>query len=91
MVEALSREIRSICPEELLCVDELAMVCEKFKFLKALKGCILSKRLRINFKMAEMMISSKNDGKVTETGKFVCAVCRKSVGSNSIPCQFCRC
>ena len=38
-----------------------------------------------------MMISGENAGKVTIKGKFLCAVCRKDVGSNSILCQFCRC
>ena len=29
------------------------------------------------------MISTEKDGKVTERGKFTCAVCGKGVGSNS--------
>ena len=37
------------------------------------------------------MITSKNTEKLTEEGKFPLAVWRKSVGSNSILCQFCRC
>ena len=38
-----------------------------------------------------MMIGSEYAGKVTIEGKFLCAVCRKSVGSNLILGQFCRC
>ena len=38
-----------------------------------------------------MMISSKNAGKVTIKDKFPCALCRKSIASNSIFSQFCRC
>lgn len=34
------------------------------------------------------MISSKNAGKVTEKGKFLCGVCRMSVGDNFIFIQF---
>ena len=36
------------------------------------------------------MISSENAGTVTIEGKFLCAVCRKGVGSNSMLCLFCR-
>ena len=46
--------------------------------------------MRVNVKKTKTMISSENTGKVTIEGKFPCAVCRKGVGSNSIPCQFCR-
>ena len=34
-----------------------------------------------------MIINFENVGKITEKGKFPCAVCRKGVGSNSILCQ----
>lgn len=37
------------------------------------------------------MTCSENAVKVTEEDKLPGAVCRKGVGSNSIPCQFCRC
>ena len=36
------------------------------------------------------MISSENDGKITEHLRFPWAVCRKGVGSNSILYHFCR-
>ena len=36
-----------------------------------------------------MLISSENAGKVTVEGEFICVFCKKSVGSNSIICQFC--
>ena len=36
----------------------------------------------------KLMIGSEILGKVTENGKFSCAVCSKGVGSSSILCQF---
>ena len=36
------------------------------------------------------MVSTRNYGKIVEEGKFLSAVCRKGVGSNSILCPFCR-
>ena len=50
--------------------------------------------MRVNVKKTKMVISSKNNGKVTVEGKFPCAVCRKGIGSKSILSnliQFCRC
>ena len=36
-----------------------------------------------------MVLSSKNAGKVTMEGKFLCAVYKKGVGSSSILCHIC--
>ena len=97
MLEALAREIRSRCPEELLYADDLAFVSETLKGLKgrleawSLKGALESKGLRVNAKKTKMMISCENAGKVTVEGKFLCVFCRKGLGSNSILCQSCRC
>ena len=59
--------------------------------LEAWKGILETKGLRVNVKKTRVMITSKNTEKLTEEGKFPLAVWRKSVGSNSILCQFCRC
>ena len=48
-------------------------------------------RSKWNFKRTKIMTCSENAVKVTEEDKLPGAVCRKGVGSNSIPCQFCRC
>ena len=45
----------------------------------------------MNVKRQKMMISSENAGKNTVESKFPCAVCAKGVGTNSFPCQFCKC
>ena len=52
--------------------------------LEVWKGVMESKGLRVNVKKTKMMSNSVNTGKVTMEGKFPCAVCRKSVGSNCI-------
>ena len=38
-----------------------------------------------------MMICREDGRKVTEEGKFLLVICRKGIGSNSNPFQFCRC
>ena len=37
-----------------------------------------------------MIICSEIAGKITEEGKFNCAVCKKTGGNTSNLCQFCR-
>ena len=47
------------------------------------------KRIKIIYvKKTKTMIRSENVGKVTIENKFLCAICRKGVGSISILCQF---
>ena len=74
--------------------DDLALVSETSEDLKgrfeAWKGALESKGLRVNVKKAKMMIS-EYAGLVTVVGKGLCALYRKSVCSNSILREFCRC
>ena len=95
VLETLSREIRQGCPGKLLHAYDLALVSETPEGLKgkleALKGGLESKEMTVNVKTTKMIISSENGGKVTIEGTFLCAVCRKGIGSNFIICQFCMC
>ena len=58
---------------------------------EAWKRVLESKGLIVNIETTQMVVSSENAGKVTIDGEFSCAVCRKTVGSDSIICQFWRC
>ena len=84
VLDVLSREVRSGCPEVLVHADDFALVSETLEDLKgrlgAWKRALESKWLRVNVKKTKM-ISSENSGKVTIEGKFPCAVFRKGVGS----------
>ena len=77
---ALSREIRSRCPEEILYVDDLTLVW-LFEGLKGRldfwKGALESKGLTVNVKKTKMIISSESSEKVTSKGKFPCSDCRE--------------
>ena len=94
VLEVLSREIRSGCPEELFYADLVALVSSALESLerrlKIWKGASKLKGLRVNVRKTKMIINSENAGKVTVEGKFRCVVCRKGVGSNFIFCQFFR-
>ena len=59
--------------------------------LQAWKGALESKGLEVNVKKTRWMLCSENTGKFTKECEFPCAVCRWSVHSNSVICQFCRC
>ena len=88
VLEALSREIRSGCPEELLYADDLALVSETLaeliEKLESWKSAMESKGLRVNLKKTKVMISGSEVGKNRDEGRYPCAVCRKGVGNNSI-------
>ena len=93
MLEAISRGNRLGCPEKLLSADDVALVLTLVGLkgrLKAGKGALESKGLRVNVKKTKIMIS-ENAGKATTEGKFPCAVCRKVLGKNFILCQVFRC
>ena len=81
--ESLSREIRSVCPEELLYADDLVLVSERVDSLKGIlkvwRRGLESRRLRLNVKKTLMMVITHSAGQVTEEGKFSCAVCRKGI------------
>ena len=77
MPEALSREIRSGCPEELIYADDLVLVSETFEGLKGKqeigKGAWESKKLRVNVKKKKLVISGENAGEIIVESKFPCA------------------
>ena len=68
VLEVLSTEIRSGCPEKLLYADDFALVSETHEGLKrrlgAWKGVLESEELKVNVKKTKM-ISSENGGKIT--------------------------
>lgn len=64
VLEVLSREIRSGCPEKLLYADDLALVRETHGCLKGRLG-------------AKLMMNSENPRKDAVESKFSCTVCRK--------------
>ena len=74
VLEALSREIGSGCPEQPPYADGLALVNETPERLKgrleAWKRALKLKRLRVNVKKTKVMISFENSGKSTGEGKF---------------------
>ena len=94
VLEALSREFRTGCPEEMLYADDLVLTSETMEGLllklKTWRKAMESKGLRVNVAKTKVMISGCSVGKPQEKGKFPCSVCGKGVGSNSIFCSTCK-
>ena len=94
VLEALSREFRTGCPEEMLYADDLVLTSETMEGLlvklKTWRKAMESKGLRVNVTKTKVMISGCSVGKPQEKGKFPCSVCGKGVGSNSIFCGTCK-
>ena len=90
--EALSKEFRSRLPREMLYADDLAIIAEILEKLEdkylAWKNNIECKCLKVNIEKIKIMKSGTNEGPVFVCGKYLCGVCRKGVGVNSVYCSF---
>ena len=88
VLEALSREITSGCPEVLFHAEDLEFVSETLESLKgrlgALKVALELEGLIVNTKKTKMMIISENTGKVTKKARVIFVACREVRGRNSI-------
>ena len=94
VLEALSRELRTSCPGELLYADDLVLLADTIDELLSNLGNwkkhLKVKGLRANMGKTKIMISGKNLHSLRDSGKHPCGVCRKGVGSNSILCCGCQ-
>ena len=88
VLEALSREFRRGLPWELLYADDLVIIANSLDELEerylAWKNNMESKGLRVNVGKTKIIKSCTNEGPVLASGKYLCGVCNKGVGRNSI-------
>ena len=94
VLEALSGDIRVGCPWELLYADDLVLMAESMEELvekfQRWKDSMESKGLRVNIGKTKVMICERDTSQIAESGKWLCSVCRKGVGTNSIYCNDCK-
>ena len=94
VLEALSREFRRGLPWELLYADDLVIIANSVEELEerclAWKNNMESKGLRVNVGKTKIIKSCTNEGPVLASGKYLCGVCNKGVGTNSICCSWVR-
>ena len=95
VMEALSRELRTGLPWELLYADDLVLMAESLEELEILfekwKHGIEEKGLRVNAGKTKVMMSRYGHDPPNKSGKWPCGVCQKGVGRNSIFCSTCKC
>ena len=88
-MEALSRELRTGVPWELLYADDLVLISESLddciSIFEKWKLEIESKGLRVNSKKKKIMLLGFEN--LRDSGAFPCSVCRKGVGVNSVFCS----
>ena len=89
--EALFKEFKSRLPREMRYGDDLAIIAEILEKLEekylACKNNIECKCLKVNIEKTKIM-SGTDEGPVFVCGKYLCGVCRKGVGVNSVYCSF---
>ena len=91
VMEALSCEFRTACLWELLYANYLVIVAESFGELKVRlknwKHGLEEKGLKVNIRKTKVLCSRHNVSKSKIASvKFLCGVCMKDVGANSILC-----
>uniref|UniRef100_A0A0L8HJT1 Zinc finger PHD-type domain-containing protein n=1 Tax=Octopus bimaculoides TaxID=37653 RepID=A0A0L8HJT1_OCTBM len=89
-LEAITEE----CPWELLYADDLALIAESLSALEeklqVWKQGLESKGFRVNLAKIKVLISRKSDKLQIPSVRWVCSICRKGVGRNSIRCTQCK-
>ena len=74
--------------------DDLVIIANSLEELEemylAWKNNQESKGLRVNIGKTKIIESGTNEGPVFASGKYLCGVCNKGVGRNSIYCSFCK-
>ena len=87
VLEALSRELRTGCPWELLYANDLMISAESMEELlvklKTWKTEMEKKGLRVNMGKTKIMVSGMDLDLLKKSGKDPCGVCQKGVGSNA--------
>ena len=93
MLEALSHQLRTGVPWELLYADYLVVMADSLEEciarLKVWKEGMKHKGLRVDMKKMKSMVSGTGLDLFRDSGAFPCAVCRSGVGVNSIQCSQC--
>ena len=94
VLEALSMELRTGRPCEILYADDLMVSAlsmdELLVKLKTWRSEMEKKGLRVNMGKTKLMVSGSNLDVLRKSGKYPCGVCQAGVGRNAIQCGGCR-
>jgi len=94
VMEAISREFRVALPWELLYADDLVVLAETeedlIERLNEWKNNVENRGMIVNMNKTKVMISGKCQKPLQKAARWLCGVCGKGVGSNSIQCTSCQ-
>ena len=94
VLEALSMELRTGCPWEILYADDLMVSAQSMDELlvklRTWRSEMEKKGLRVNMGKTKLMVSGSNLDVLRKSGKYPCGVCQAGVGRNAIQCGGCR-
>ena len=94
VLEALSMELRTGCPWEILYADDLMVSAQSMDKLlvkmRTWRSEMEKKELRVNMSKTKLMVSGSNLDMLRKSGKYSCGVCQAGVGRNAIQCGGCR-
>jgi len=94
VMEAISREFRVALSWELLYADDLVVIAETedslIKMLNEWKDNVANRGMRLNMNKTKVMISGERQKQVQKAVRWLCGVCDRGVGSNSVQCISCQ-
>jgi hypothetical protein len=93
-MEAVSGELKSGLPWELLYADDLVLIAtsekELMEKLKKWKEGLENKGMKVNVGKTKWMVSGDQKQVQEPSGRWPCSVCKKGVGRNSLKCHCCQ-
>jgi len=93
VMEAICREFRLALQWELLYADDLVVIAETeediIERLNEWKNNVENRGMRVNMNKTKVMISEERQKPVQKAARWLCDVCGRRVGSNSIQCTSC--
>ena len=93
VMEALSREFRVALPWKLLYADDLVVIADTENLIKRLnewKDFVENRGMRANINKIKVMISGEWQKVTQKAVRWLCGVCGRGVGNNSIQCTGCK-
>ncbi|VBB35221.1 unnamed protein product, partial [Acanthocheilonema viteae] len=91
IVDAISEDIRSGLPFEMLYADDLILTANSIDELSIMfdkwKRCLECKGLKLNIEKTKVLITGE---KHVKNPRYPCGVCHKNVNLNSIQCTACK-
>ena len=92
-MEEATRECRVGLLWELLYADDLALTAETQEEVELMFGewrrAVERRGLKVNLEKTKIMVTRREVGDVVRVGRYLCGVCGRGFGANSVLCTVC--